>query len=258
MTDTTTHPDWQAWQRSWDRQQEFYLPDREERFQAMLDSVEALVGPEPKVLDLACGTGSITERVLARFPGASSTGIDLDPALLAIARGHFADEPRVEFVDLDLRDPRWRERLPHQSYDAVLTATALHWLPTGELAQLYGQVARVLRGGGVFLNVDHMPDPTTPVIDEAMHAFDKARRERAKEAGVQDWVEWWHALSEEPALAEVVAERYRIFNDPAKGDHSSDQMQSPNWHTEVLRNGGFREARTVWASPRDAMVLGLR
>ena len=258
MADTVTTPDWQAWQRSWDRQQEFYLPDREERFRVMLDTVEALVGSEPKVLDLACGTGTISDRVLTRFPKAQSTGVDLDPALLTIARGYFADEDRVRFIDLDLRDSRWRERLPHQEYDAVLTATALHWLPTGELAQLYGQLAGVLRPGGVFMNADHMPDPTTPKINELLHAHDRERRAQEHASGAQDWTEWWHELAEVPAFAEVVAERYRIFDDPAKGDHSGDHMQSAAWHTEVLRNGGFAEARTVWAGPRDAMVLGLR
>ena len=52
---------WQAWQDSWDRQQEWYLPDREERFRVMVDMVEALAGPEAGVLDLACGTGSISD-----------------------------------------------------------------------------------------------------------------------------------------------------------------------------------------------------
>ncbi|HEV7625916.1 MAG TPA: class I SAM-dependent methyltransferase, partial [Streptomyces sp.] len=80
------HVNWQAWQDSWDRQQECYLPDREERFRVMLDMVEALVGPEARVLDLACGTGSISDRLLRRFPAARSTGVDLDPALLTIAR----------------------------------------------------------------------------------------------------------------------------------------------------------------------------
>lgn len=258
MTSTTSSPDWQLWQRSWDRQQELYLPDREERFRVMLDAVEALVGPEPKVLDLACGTGSISERLLARFPGARSTGVDLDPALLTIARGHFAEERRAEFISLDLRDGGWRQRLPCQDYDAVLSATALHWLSTGELAQLYGQLAGVIRPGGIFVNVDHMPDPTTPTIDAALSDLDHARQSREKETGVPDWTQWWHELAKEPALAEVVLERYRIFDDPASGDHSGDHMQSSAWHTEVLRNGGFREARTVWASPRDAMVLGLR
>ena len=88
MTETLAAADWQAWQRSWDRQQEWYLPDREERFRAMLDAVEALVGPEPRILDLACGTGSISDRALRRFPGATGTGVDLDPALLVIALLH--------------------------------------------------------------------------------------------------------------------------------------------------------------------------
>lgn len=89
MTETVVGADWQAWQNSWDRQQEWYLPDREERFRVMLDMVEALVGPEPRVLDLACGTGSISDRLLKRFPKAESVGVDLDPALLAIAEGYF-------------------------------------------------------------------------------------------------------------------------------------------------------------------------
>ncbi|MBB1252830.1 class I SAM-dependent methyltransferase [Streptomyces sp. OF3] len=257
-TDTTTRPDWQAWQRSWDRQQEHYLPDREERFRTMLDVVEAAVGRTPRVLDLACGTGSISDRLLTRMPDAHSTGVDLDPALLTLARGHFADDKRVEFVRLNLRDADWTDHLPHRQYDAVLTATALHWLTHGELVALYGRIAGVLRPGGVFLNVDHMPDPTTPRIDQLMAVHDRARRAEEKERGVLDWVDWWRALEEEPSLAEVVAERHRVFADPAKGDHAADQMQSPAWHVEVLRHSGFTEARTVWASPRDAMVLGLK
>ncbi|GGZ57347.1 hypothetical protein GCM10010371_15930 [Streptomyces subrutilus] len=73
---------WQAWQDSWDRLQEWYVPDREERFRVMPDMAEALVGTSPRVLDLACGTGSITDRLLKRFPDATSTGVDLDPALV--------------------------------------------------------------------------------------------------------------------------------------------------------------------------------
>ncbi|WP_340558087.1 class I SAM-dependent methyltransferase [Streptomyces sp. GSL17-111] len=257
MTDTAAHTDWQAWQHSWDRQQQWYLPDREERFRTMLDTVEALVGPEPLVLDLACGTGSISDRLLARFPNARSVGVDLDPALLTIARGHFADESRVRFVSADLRDPDWVGKLPHQRFDAVLTATALHWLRTEELAALYGRLAGLVRDGGVLLNADHMPDERTPRINEATQRHDKARRATEKAAGAQDWTDWWRAAAEDPALAGAVAERDRIFGAPAD-DHADGQLQSPAWHARALLDGGFAEARTVWASPSDAMVLGLK
>lgn len=254
----STAPQWQAWQDSWDRQQEWYLPDREERLRVMLDSVEALTGPEPRVLDLACGTGSISARLLARFPEAVSTGVDLDPALLSIARGSFAEDPRVTFVSADLRDAGWSAQLPYASYDAVLTSTALHWLRTDALRTLYGQLAQIVRPGGVFLNADHMPDESTPLINEAERAFRTARQEREKAAGVQDWAQWWQAAAEDPLLAAPVAERFALIGSPVAGDHSDGEAHSSTWHTEALRDSGFREARVAWASLTDALVLALR
>jgi len=147
-----------AWQASWDRQQESYLPDREQRFAVMLDAVDAVTGgAPPRLLDLAGGTGSIASRTLARFPGAEVTVLDHDPALLTIARASLGDH---RIVDADLSNPRWLDALVEpgavagpdeqdrpaergregehrgtarhdegRSFDAVLTATALHWLP---------------------------------------------------------------------------------------------------------------------------------
>src|SRR5689334_2118471 len=112
------------WQESWDRQQEGFLPDREHRFDAMLTAVAAVAeGPAPKVLDLAGGTGSISLRALARFPAARVTVLDQDPVLLTIAAASL--DGRATVVDADLGDPGWLGKLPHQGFDAVLTATAL-------------------------------------------------------------------------------------------------------------------------------------
>ncbi|MBL1291244.1 class I SAM-dependent methyltransferase [Streptomyces sp. For3] len=253
MAEAATGTDWQSWQQSWDRQQEWYMPDREERFRVMLDMVEAVVGPEPRVLDLACGTGSITDRLLARFPGATSTGVDLDPALLTIARGTFEGDGQATFVTADLKDPAWTERLPHTSYDAVLTATALHWLHSEPLATLYGQVAGVVRDGGVFMNADHMIDTATPRINAAERARRHAAMDRAKAAGAVDWREWWDLMAKDPVLAEPTAERFAIY-----GEHADGDMPSADWHARTLREAGFGEARAVWASPSDTMVLALK
>lgn len=257
MTDKASAVDWDGWQRSWDRQQQWYLPDREQRFTAMLDAVEALVGPRPRVLDLACGTGSISDRVLRRFPEASCVGVDLDPALLTIARGYFAQRQRVSFVTADLRETDWTERLPHRSFDAVLTATALHWMRADALNTLYGQLAGLVREGGVFCNADHMPDPATPRLNAAHREFQRVRQARESAAGALDWAGWWRTAAEEPALAEAVTERQAIYGDPAK-DHSDGEAQPVAWHGNALRAAGFDEARPVWCSVSDAMVLALK
>ncbi|MFB7587440.1 class I SAM-dependent methyltransferase [Streptomyces sp. NPDC056169] len=248
-----TGTDWAGWQQSWDRQQEWYMPDREERFRVMLDMVEALVGPKPRVLDLACGTGSITDRLLRRFPEATSTGVDLDPALLAIAEGYFAGDERVTFVTADLKDPAWAARLPHDSYDVVLTATALHWLHSEPLAVLYGQLAGLVRDGGVFMNADHMIDTATPRINAAERAQRHARMDREKAAGVLDWAEWWALAAKDPVLAEPTARRFEIY-----GEHADGDTPPLGWHADTLRAAGFGEARAVWASPSDALVLAVK
>ncbi|MGW1588261.1 class I SAM-dependent methyltransferase [Streptomyces sp. NPDC002386] len=252
-TSTSSGTDWAAWQESWDRQQEWYMPDREERFRIMLDMVEALVGTAPRVLDLACGTGTITARLLARFPDATSTGVDLDPALLAIARGTFEGDDRVSFVTADLKDPDWAARLPYDSYDAVLTATALHWLHSEPLAALYGRLAELVRAGGVFMNADHMIDESTPRINAAERALRHARMDQAKRDGALDWADWWRVAAEDPVLAEPTARRFEIY-----GEHADGDMPSPAWHARVLREKGFDEARPVWSSPSDTLLLAVR
>lgn len=207
----------------------------------------------PRVLDLACGTGTITARLLDRLPGATSTGVDLDPALLTIAEGTFAGDDRVSFVTADLKDPEWRARLPYETYDAVLTATALHWLHSEPLAVLYGQLAELVRDGGVLMNADHMIDETTPRINAADRALRHARMDRARETGALDWAEWWKVAAQDPVLAEPTARRFEIY-----GEHADGDTPSADWHARVLREKGFAEARAVWRSPSDALVLAVK
>ncbi len=72
-------------------------------------------------------------------------------------------------------------------------------------------------------------------------------------AGVPDWAEWWRLAAEDPVLAAPTAERFAIY-----GEHADGETPSVQWHTRTLLDAGFAEARTVWASPSDALVLALR
>ncbi|MEW2134683.1 class I SAM-dependent methyltransferase [Streptomyces sp. NPDC005435] len=261
MTTIPSTSDWQQWQTSWDRQQEWYMPDREERFRVMADAVEAVAGETPLVLDLACGTGSIADRVLRALPGARVVCVDIDPALLTIARGHFADDERVAFAEADLTDPGWTERLPHTSFDAVVTATALHWLDTEPLRRLYGTLAGLLREGGVFLNADHMYDESAPRLNAAMNALLTRRQARQRGEGALDWADWWNRVADDPALAEPAARRFALLGDPREPRPASAKRDRPtttDWHLTTLREQGFSEARQIWCSASDALVAALR
>ena len=100
------------WIDRWDRQQEVYMPDREERFTALIDAVEAGTGrPDPLVLDLGCGPGSLAVRLLARLPEATVVAVDADPVTLALGRAGYAAVSGLRFADLDLRTTGWSSRL---------------------------------------------------------------------------------------------------------------------------------------------------
>ncbi|EQD47697.1 Methyltransferase type 11 domain protein, partial [mine drainage metagenome] len=125
----TSLPAWTTYRTSWDRMQERYVPEREDRFAVMGDILTEALPRSARILDLGTGLGSLAERLARRMPSAQIVAVDHDPVLLRIARESLAGSPaRIQWVDLDLRTPQWAEALPRGRYDAVVSTTALHWL----------------------------------------------------------------------------------------------------------------------------------
>lgn len=241
------------------------MPDREERFAAMLTAVDAITdGRPPRVLDLAGGPGTITLRTLARFPGAEVTVLDQDPVLLAIAGATLAG--RATIVDADLGDPAWRAKLPLSSrddgvgtaegFDAVLTATALHWLPAERVAALYGEIREVLRPGGIFVNADHIPEESLPTLSERLRERGRELREARYATGAAtSWADWWQRAAADERLGPKVVERERIY---PLVTHHQEWTPPALWHIDALRVAGFAEAGVLWRGGTDAAVVGLR
>jgi len=108
-----------------------------------------------QVLEVAVGTG----RNLPGYPAeVALTGIELSPAMLAIARQRAADLGR----EADLRDGD-AERLPFDdaSFDTVLCALSLCTIPSPVAA--VGEMRRVLRPGGRLLLLDHIGSTWPPL-----------------------------------------------------------------------------------------------
>jgi SAM-dependent methyltransferase len=242
---------WIGWQESWDRQQERFLPDREERFSVLLELIGALAGAgAPRVLDLACGCGSITARVLRRFPSAQVVAADLDPVLLRIAKGVFEGDDRVTLAEIDLRRPDWTGSLPPGEYQAVVSATALHWLQPGTLATVYADLAELVGRGGLVANADHMPLREAPGLELAAAALSLPSG-----GGGEDWEEWWARVARTRAFDELLAERSRRFSGEL---HPSQPAQPAEWHLAQLAAAGFSESAVVWRRGPDAVVAALR
>jgi SAM-dependent methyltransferase len=250
--------DWMDWLQRWDAQQEGYVPEREARFGAMFDVLAELLPESFVALDLGCGPGSISQRLLARFPAARAIAVDIDPVMLAIGRGAFGTvDGRLRWIEADLESPGWLQALGDIRVDAVLSCTALHWLWPETLARLYHDLGRVLRSGGVFLNGDHMSFgralPTFERLSERVLAeqwTDAAFAAR----GIETAEQWWDALTGEAAFASLLADRDERFA-------GKQRQQSPpgfDVHAAALSDAGFREIGTIWQALSDRVLLAVR
>jgi SAM-dependent methyltransferase len=101
--------------------------------------VLALLAPQPgeDILDLGCGDGVLTARLMQS--GASVTGLEPDPDLSAAAtkRG-------ITVVHQDAHDP-----FGHACFDAVFSNAALHWMRAPET--VIANVHAALRPSGRFV-----------------------------------------------------------------------------------------------------------
>lgn len=257
---TETQINWQDWLERWHRQQAGYLIDRSGRFELMLDYVAAQRGNGPlKILDLCCGPGSISEVALKRFSQVSIVAIDYDPWLVEMGRHTVGlEQNRVKWVEADLRKDDWLKEVEPKSFDAVLSATALHWFKNEELVHLYKNLAGVMAEGGIFLNADHQPGKSVRLDElgsKLLQDWQKPNFTRGANnpEGVEDWGQYWQAARAEPAFREILAERDRRF---PKREHGHEA--SVAFHQEALLAAGFKETCEVWRYHNDAILAAIR
>jgi trans-aconitate methyltransferase len=113
------------------RQNAAYVP-------ALGAAVLHLLNPRPgeRILDVGCGEGSLTERLVAS--GADVVGIDASEAMIVAARGRGLDARLMN-----------AEQLPFsEEFDAVFSNAALHWVRDHDA--LLAGVHRALKPGGRF------------------------------------------------------------------------------------------------------------
>ncbi|HLQ53762.1 MAG TPA: class I SAM-dependent methyltransferase [Streptosporangiaceae bacterium] len=247
------------WIARWDTQQLGYLPDREERFTALIDAVEDGTGiPDPLVLDLGCGPGSLAVRLLDRLPAATVVGVDADPLLLTLGRIAWPGHAGLRFAEIDLRTAGWAAALGlERQADAAVSTTALHWLHPPALAAMYAELGTVLRPGGLLLNGDHFAedDKAAPTLARLGRALIEREESRRFPGGhPETWSGWWEAVAAEPALAGQVTARASRFID--SGHHGSPSGRLAT-HVDALRAAGFTEIGTLWQRGENRLLCAV-
>jgi SAM-dependent methyltransferase len=112
---------------------------------------QANIQPGQRVLDLGCGTGTLTILVKLLYPDADVVGLDGDPQVLEIANSKAVKA----MVDISF-DHGMAYHLPYSnsSFDRVLSSLVVHHLAREDKQRMMVEIDRCLRPAGELHIVD--------------------------------------------------------------------------------------------------------
>lgn len=110
--------------------------------------------PQTKILDLCCGSGQATQ-LLVKY-SQNVTGLDASPLSLQRAE---AAVPNAKYIEA------FAETMPFgdNEFDVVHTSAAMHEMTPMQLREIFQEVYRVLKPGGIFTMID-LHAPTNPIF----------------------------------------------------------------------------------------------
>ncbi|MFF4212033.1 class I SAM-dependent methyltransferase [Streptomyces sp. NPDC001796] len=154
--------------RTFDEDAELYDRARPGYPPELYDDLAELAGVRPgsRVLEVGCGTGQATVPLAER--GCRITAVEAGPHMAVVARRNLAGAPEVEVVTADFES--WP--LPREPFDAVLSATAFHWI---DPAVRTAKAADALRPGGALAVVrnQHVRGGTEEFFVEVQRCYER-------------------------------------------------------------------------------------
>lgn len=186
---------------------------------AVIERLE-LSGDET-VLDAGCGTGRVTEELLAKLPEGRVVALDASPSMLSQAQARLAEAAaagRVSFVQADLLALSPLLLGGAAPLDAVLSTATFHWVTDHD--KLFANLHAVLRPGGQLVAQCGGQGNIASVIEAAhslgveragtwLYASPEDTSARLERAGFEVIEVWCHpelaSFSDGPGLVEFLS-----------------------------------------------------
>ena len=107
------------------------------------------------VLELGCGTGALTVRLSARYPGAKLLAVDGAREMVALAQKRLRQATIRRTTDVSFEVRRFEEfELRPQTYDLIASNMSLHHIE--DKAPFYARLHTALKPGGLFAFGDEL------------------------------------------------------------------------------------------------------
>ncbi|MFF4565172.1 class I SAM-dependent methyltransferase [Streptomyces sp. NPDC001435] len=228
---------------TFDQDAELYERARPRYPPPLVEELGRVTGAAPgaRVLEIAPGTGKLTVD-LARS-GCAITAVELGPSMAAVARRQLAAFPDVDVVTADFEE--WE--LPPQPFDAVVCATAFHWI---DPALRVAKPARALRPGGLLavVTTHHAAGGTEDFFAEAQECYE--RWDPATPPGLRQTPE-----------SDIVADTAEFTGSPHFADvsvhgHAQEITYTTDAYLDVLRT--YSNHRALPEPARNGLLADIR
>ena len=158
------------------------------------------------VIDAGCGSGRVTEALLARLPGGRVIGVDQSASMIDAARERLGDRAELHVADLSTFDLGLEA-------DAILSTATFHWIADHDA--LFARLRAHLRPGGLLV-AQCGGQGNIASVHAAAREVDGERALRAELRGLARPVELRRARRDRGAPA-----RCRLRSRPARGCRSA-------------------------------------
>jgi len=201
------------------------------RYDELLDAIaRCLPINSQRILELGCGTGELSFKVLYRCPSAQLVAVDYSPRMLQFAQAKIQAAGYTDrWSGIEADFGAWANNPTTTGigtgFDACVSSLAIHHLTDEMKFKLYQQVRENLNPGGVFWNADPI-QAESPTLAELYQ-------------GVRE--EW--AMQQGTTLAEV---RSRLGSSSTQGYSSQDQLATLVHQLQMLTEAGFEPVVVPW------------
>ena len=128
----------------------------------------AQIRPGDKVLDVGCGTGSLTLTAQSHAgPGGKVVGIDAAPEMIEVARKKASRSGLEVVFEVGLIE---KLDFPDATFDVVISRLAIHHLPDDLKHRGFAEILRVLKPGGHLFIAD-FKSPANPILKHITSAL---------------------------------------------------------------------------------------
>jgi tRNA (cmo5U34)-methyltransferase len=204
------------------------IPYYHQMLEALLSAIPFERDRDIRIIDLGCGTGTISRLAKEMFPAAHIHCVDIAANMIEVSKTKLSGYSDITYETADLSQYAFSGL-----YDVAVSSLTLHHLVTDrDKMDFYSRVYDSLNPGGVFYNADIV----------------LGSNGRLQENNILHWKRFMQrAVSDE----EIEGKWMRIY-------HEEDSPAGLTDHLRWLEETGFRDIDVIWKYYNFAVYGGVR